>query len=371
VEQAANAAAVQERAMKLLGIEASRGFAALLVVTVHASAMLSGSGYFGALPFGGLFKFGHAGVDFFFVLSGFIITYIHADDIGRPARLGSYARKRFIRIYPTYWAALAVMAALLVVSPTADRTEQQVGTLVTSVFLLPYPIEPILGVAWSLKHEVMFYLLFGLLLLNRRLGLLAMGAWGLLILWNVAVSWATGDTQFHGLLGSLVFRIFNIEFFFGIAVAIAIRRGWISRPRLIAVLGLALFLGVGLYEAFGPKSPVEWPPRHLGYATGAALMLWGVAGAELTGRLSVPRAVAALGAASYSLYLVHVIVLLFVRQAGLFVQPHVQLPTEVWFLIGVVSATSAGLLFCRHVEKPLLHRLSRWRGRGGPVQALP
>ena len=107
--------------MKLLGIEAARGLAALLVVTRHCTQMLSGARYFGALPLGGLFVFGHAGVDFFFVLSGFIIAYIHAGDLGRPERFGGYASKRVIRIYPTYWVALAIMGALLVVAAILHR----------------------------------------------------------------------------------------------------------------------------------------------------------------------------------------------------------------------------------------------------------
>lgn len=357
--------------MKLLGIEAARGLAALLVVTRHCTQMLSGVRYFGALPLGGLFVFGHAGVDFFFVLSGFIIAYIHAGDLGQPNRFRSYASKRFIRIYPTYWVALAIMGALLVVSPTADRTEQQVGTIVTSALLLPWPVEPFLAVAWSLKHEVMFYVLFGLLLLHRRLGLAVLAGWGMITALNIGVSWATGAPLFHGLLNSLVFRIFNIEFFFGMAVAVAIRRRWIHRPHLAAIVGLALFLGVGVYEAWGPKAPIEWPPRHIGYALGAALAIYGLAGAEIIGRLRVPRMMVALGGASYSLYLVHIIVLLCVRQAGVLLKPHLQLAPDVWFLIGVGSCVFAGLMFSRYVEQPLLQWLNRGRQRAVPVQALP
>jgi peptidoglycan/LPS O-acetylase OafA/YrhL len=352
--------------MKLLGIEAARGFAALLVVTVHATSILAGTHY-GALPFGGFFKFGHAGVDFFFVLSGFIIAYIHAGDLGRPERLGSYASKRFIRIYPTYWVALAIMGALLVVSPTAERTEQHVGTVLTSVLLLPWPVEPFLSVAWSLKHEVMFYLLFGLLLLNRRLGLVALAVWGVITALNIGFTWATGSPLFHGLLNSLVFRIFNIEFFCGMAVAVSIRRRWIHWPHLAAIVGLTLFLGVGVYESWGPKFPIEWPPRHIGYAVGAALALYGLAGAEILGRLRPPPTLVALGGASYSLYLIHVIILMFVRQAALLLRPHLQLAPELWFLIGVASSVSGGLMFSRHIEQPLLQRLNRGRRRAAPA----
>jgi exopolysaccharide production protein ExoZ len=357
--------------MKLLGIEASRGFAALLVVTVHASRLLAGPRYAGAVPFGGLFTFGHAGVDFFFVLSGFIITYVHGADVGRPARFETYARKRLTRIYPTYWVALAIMLGLMVVSPTPDGAEHQLGNLVTSILLLPWPTDPLLGVAWSLKHEMLFYLLFGVLVLHRRAGQVVLAAWGALTVLNVACTWASGTPLFHGLWGSLVFRIFNAEFFFGIAVAALVRRGWIRRPWGAAVIGLVLFLGSGLYESFGPLRPIEWPPRHLAYAAGAALMLYGLAGAELGGRLRTPRPLVILGSASYSLYLVHAIVVLFIRQAAHVVQPHLALPAEAWFLIAVVSAVAAGLLFWRYIEQPMLARLQPARRRPVALGAAP
>jgi peptidoglycan/LPS O-acetylase OafA/YrhL len=62
-----------------------------------------------------VFQFGHAGVDLFFVISGFIITYVHYDDIGTPSRLGRYAARRFQRIYPLYWLATLVTLILGVV----------------------------------------------------------------------------------------------------------------------------------------------------------------------------------------------------------------------------------------------------------------
>ena len=88
--------------VRLLSVEAARGAAAVLVLLVHSSAMLAAPKYFGEMPFYGLFKFGHAGVDFFFVLSGFIIFHVHRTDLGNPARLGKYLARRFVRIFPTY-----------------------------------------------------------------------------------------------------------------------------------------------------------------------------------------------------------------------------------------------------------------------------
>jgi peptidoglycan/LPS O-acetylase OafA/YrhL len=347
--------------MKLFGVEAARGFAALLVVTVHASSMLGAAKYFGVLPFAGLFRFGHAGVDFFFVLSGFIIYFVHGGDVGRPERLASYAWKRFVRIYPVYWAVLAIMGALLAYSPTVGRTEQQVGNILTTVFLIPSAIGPFLDVAWSLKHEIIFYLLFGVLFLNRRAGQAVLGAWGLLVAWNIAVTMVTGQPFFDGIAGSIVFRIFNIEFFFGMAVAHAVRAGWIWRPRTLIAVGLVLFIGDGLVESWGPAMPGEWPPRHLVYALGAALTLYGLAAAESVGRLRVPAALVALGTASYSIYLTHVIVVMVLQQMLLRLRPWVWLTGEIWFVIFVAAATFAGMAFCRVVEQPLLRWLRRRR----------
>lgn len=349
--------------MKLLGVESARGFAAVLVVLVHASSMLSAGKYFGHLPFAGIFKFGHAGVDFFFVLSGFIIYYVHAHEIGRPERLASFARKRFQRIFPTYWVVLAIMGALLAVSPTAGRSERELGNLVTSILLLPWPVGPILDVAWSLKHEMIFYALFGLLFINRALGQAALAIWAMLVGANIAWTVGSGTPLFAGVAGDLLFRLFNIEFFVGIGVAHLLLKGRIHWPRACAVSGLALFLGTGLHESWGPALPPEWPPRHICYAIGAGMALYGLAGAELKGGLRVPRGLVALGSASYSIYLVHTIVMMILQQVVLAVRPHVWLTAELWFVIFVVVAIAAGMAFSQAVELPLLQWLRRGRLR--------
>jgi peptidoglycan/LPS O-acetylase OafA/YrhL len=58
------------------------------------------------------FRWGDAGVEFFFVLSGFIIASAHAGDISRPARLIPYLQRRIIRIYPPYWIIFAIVCAM-------------------------------------------------------------------------------------------------------------------------------------------------------------------------------------------------------------------------------------------------------------------
>jgi len=81
--------------------------ASLLVVLFHMAGVMGLHKYFG-VKFGEIFGFGDAGVEFFFVLSGFITTWVHTPDLGRPAKLVPYLRKRVVRIYPAYSIIFAV-----------------------------------------------------------------------------------------------------------------------------------------------------------------------------------------------------------------------------------------------------------------------
>jgi len=97
------------RGEKLVNVEAGRGFAAVLVVLFHVTKYYFATPkYWAGSALNGLFLFGHAGVEFFFVLSGFIMVWVHRQDVGKPSRVGAFAWKRFQRIYPFFWLILAV-----------------------------------------------------------------------------------------------------------------------------------------------------------------------------------------------------------------------------------------------------------------------
>src|SRR5579864_9480491 len=99
----------------LQSVRAFRGAAALLVLFFHASSV---STFFLHSDFWSwLFFFGYSGVDFFFVLSGFIIFLTHRADIGRSERLNAYLTKRFIRIYPVYWTVALVLVPVYFGTP--------------------------------------------------------------------------------------------------------------------------------------------------------------------------------------------------------------------------------------------------------------
>lgn len=99
---------------KLNSLQAYRGIAAVLVLLLHASKV----GYlkFNYAFLGYKFAFGYSGVDFFFVLSGFIIMQMHHQDLGQPARWRAYAIKRIIRVFPIYWLVMLIIIPVYLVN---------------------------------------------------------------------------------------------------------------------------------------------------------------------------------------------------------------------------------------------------------------
>lgn len=159
----------QARPAALPGLQLGRALAALLVVLFHAELLFEH--YFGAAPFGRPFALGHAGVDFFFVLSGFILMWVHGRDIGPPGQLAPFARRRLRRVMLPYWVVLALILPVYWLVPGFGQGfEREPTAILAAITLFPDPRGYTLAVAWTLTHELIFYALFGLLIAAPRLG---------------------------------------------------------------------------------------------------------------------------------------------------------------------------------------------------------
>ncbi len=231
--------ASHEGRIKLESIEAGRGLAAIAVVLYHASRHVNAA--YGAPLLASTFQFGHAGVDFFFVISGFIILFVHYGDVGQPARLNHYLERRFTRVLPTYWVALGLTVLL---SLAGGHALPRFVDAVWSVFLLPSHREPILGIAWTLQYEIAFYAVFAVLIANRFVGLAIMAAWFLAVAAILAVLGWTPSFIPQSLCGA-----FSLEVFLGMAAAWWLRNRRVPNHVLLMTIRILSFALV----AFAPK----------------------------------------------------------------------------------------------------------------------
>jgi len=336
-------------------IQYLRGIAALMVVALHVQAQQL---RLGAEPLD-LWVLG-AGVDIFFVISGFIMWVTTATRPERTAR--EFMRDRLIRIVPLYWVVTATMLAILLVYPQAGQTAIVTGPHVAASFLFVPALNPASGEytpllipGWSLNYEMVFYLIFALAMLVARGSLrtravLLIGSFMTLVLAGALFS-PSGIAGFY--TSNIV-----VNFVLGIALGIAYLQEIAPRTNrwwwLIAAAALLLIaIGIGMIDQGG---------RVLIAAAAAALVF---------GAVHLPAArpnpvLLSLGDWSYSLYLIHPIVLSAACQ--LWLLSRTTLPISLFTAGSVLLCIAAAAVSFRLIERPITAAL---KSRLGQRRQLP
>ncbi|BEP13590.1 acyltransferase [Acidothermaceae bacterium B102] len=353
------------RASRLDSLTGLRAFAALAVFLTHvaavADARTQGSVHVLTRP-------GYVGVSFFFVLSGFVLTWSR-----RPGdRASSFYRRRVSRIYPVYivtWVAAGVLAVVGVL-PKSGHVGSALGAVLLQAWIPKENVYYALnGVAWSLSAEAFFYLTFPLYA-DRLKGCgraVRRGIFVAAVLVLVALA-VVGQSripaaQYTGTqaAGFWLWLIYNcplvrvLEFVMGVILALEVRDG-LSVPCLPAwaFASFAALLAAGEWPNAFSRSCYTLVP-FLGLIAAAATRdNRGLRSFFSTG------AVVRLGEWSFSFYMVHQ---LLTHAVSDHYRAHgwVALPVAVGLLVSSVAA-AAGLFYV--VERPWDRRL-----RGG--QAPP
>ncbi|MBX9624288.1 MAG: acyltransferase [Gemmataceae bacterium] len=352
--------------MRFENVQALRGAACLAVVAYHAAEAEAGYGL-GFNPLKPARWFGYAGVDLFFVLSGFIIAATARADLGRPARLPRFLFRRVWRIYPPYWAALAVAVGVsAAVVPAPVVRDGLAPELAEAALLLPRAENcRFLPVAWTLSYELAFYLAFaGLFLAPRRAAGPVLMLWAAGVFAAAVAGWHSGNR-----FTRLATEPFVLEFLAGCGLA------WV--PVTLgrrAAAGLVL-LAVGWAAAgsawfFRPDPtwlPVHHGPRVLVFGLAAALLVLAAAGRERAGGRVRRGWLTHAGDASYSIYLLHVpglIVTLYLTTVVGW--DHKKAAHLGWVAVMLAGGILPGLVFHRLVERPLLN-LAKRKPRPAPA----
>jgi peptidoglycan/LPS O-acetylase OafA/YrhL len=324
-------------------VEAARGLAAAAVVVFHANAAVTrqtGQGWPWLNPL-------EHGVDFFFVLSGFIIFHVHRADMGNPAAAATYVWKRITRLFPILWLVVLSYAF-------ANWLQGEVipwSSLGTSLLLYPSAAEPAPMILWTLRHELLFYAAFLVLIVSRRAGTILLSIWTLAVLIQLLIGIPSS-----GILAFLL-SSYQLDFMLGIGVAYFLKD---KPPTVVPLLmGAALvILALWLTKAMGLVRTGFDDYTSPGATTGVvmlglafAVLLYGLLRAEAS--IAVPRSLLALGAASYAIYLIHTPANSVAQHLARF------LPMPLALACIVAIGIAAGMLLHLKVEVPISRRLRR------------
>ncbi len=319
----------------LNGIQVARGVAAIFVVMYHASVW---SHVYYDTVFNRFFNFGYIGVDFFFVLSGFIIFYIHKRDSTGFETWKKYFLKRIIRIYPPF---LPISLLLLFVSlnwPDFAKGGREIGIL-SSIFLLPGKEFPALEVAWTLTHEMLFYLFFSFYFFFRKIFPLLSALWMLLICANLF-------NEANNYLIEFFLNPHNIEFFFGIMVAIiAEKYGKYNKTLfVIGIILLVLFI-LDLYLNASSSLMIKDSVESIYLGITFSFILYGIYGFDRSHAIVYPSVFIFLGSASYSVYLIHYPLVSVLNRISSFIYPQIIPYNHLIFFSIILLCILGGCLY--------------------------
>lgn len=292
-------------------LDGLRAASVTIVVLGHSLAYLHGDA--NRFPYLQLSELGQSGVDVFFVISGFLITYLllKESDATGTIRLRHFYFRRFFRIFPPFYAYLAVVGILWAAGTARQDVRAFLSAATYTWNYAPHPGSWLLAHTWSLSLEEQFYLLWPpcLVWLGRKRG--AYAALGVIVLspavrllsYVVLPSMRGNEwTMLHTRLDTIMFGCAMALLWKDARFHRAVER--ILRPDLLA-LAVAYILVASPLLTAGFQARYEWP---LGYTLRALLIsfvLLYVVKRPLSapGRVLNYGPICHLGVISYSLYL--------------------------------------------------------------------
>lgn len=350
---------------RLDGVQILRGVAATAVAWHHALETSQGIGY-AAPPPNWLVLLGAAGVDVFFVISGFIMVFICArrgDAAQRGASL-HFLVNRARRIYPLYWVCCAAFLGAMALGFLGQK---RLGASDIFASLLLWPSDArIVGISWTLSYEVYFYLVFAACLMarNLRLAVYASSAViaGMIVLGRISL----GQDAF---LSSPI----TLEFVFGMMVGLAFSRGRLQvtagMAQAAAIAALIGFVAASIFFYSGTTHRLPDSVRFLAWGVPSILLLVAGLGAREAAGYSVVRQVfVGIGDASYAVYLFHPIVLIIYAKAFEVLPALVTLSQWVWVPVATMACIVAGWICHVLIEKPIMAQFAT-RTRRRPAVA--
>ena len=297
-------------------IQALRGIAILYIVLYHAGNIFNFQ----------IFSKGSTGIAVFFVISGFTISYQYAQKKNRGiSEALLFTKKRIARIYFPYLLPFAIMLLLFFITGKGPEYARDFSNIVRNIFLVQPPTQSIHPYAWFLTYIVYFYATFGILVIIFRLNAFT---YSLLMILPYLLSHMLG---MHVTQDTIPFTFDNFYFASGVLISVFFNRKEIRFKNQYALLALIFFLVVPFLES----------SEFLFLA--ATVLLFFIYSKSTLSLAFLNK----MGDASYSIYLIHAVVLSILKNViddrGIFT-----------FLIFLVGCIGAGFLYYVFIEQPIV-----------------
>jgi peptidoglycan/LPS O-acetylase OafA/YrhL len=359
---------------KINSIQYLRAFAAILVVYTHSLSFINGGGdsYQGNFFF--LKKFGAIGVDLFFVISGFIISYVSYKLNGKREFL-EFLKKRFLRVNPTYYiASLFALILRFISKPDSSFPSSEVIKSFTIIPIIdhgPFSWKPMLPVGWTLAFEWLFYLLFALLILlsvRKKFVAVILIIGGLTFLGYIL---PLDNIQYKFITSPIIW-----EFGMGVLIYLVYSRwgNYINKQIGIGMLvcGGLLYIaiilkGYGVYseahantEAQANYNSLFYWYRTILWGFPSAMIVFGCIfwekGEEFKSFFS-NKTILLLGDASFAIYLVHTLVISFINK---FIKYLDFIPADVLVIVAVIIGIVTGVFYYLFIESKMTKFFSKY-----------
>jgi len=344
----------------LTNLQALRGIAALMVCSYHFSYLIQA-------PWGAIvFSHGWLGVQIFFIISGFIMVHTTAKiktDHVKGAR--TFIINRIIRVVPIYY-----LCTFLMIAPNLNDgylIEHGRRLICSLLFISPMNASigpeygmPSLVPGWSLNYEMLFYALFAISILTRNLKytflysvfIAAIFVIPLLTTGKFPASYQTYVPYHFNYLNVLTNPVL-VHFLFGITLGLVMPK--ISTTRNVKVI--AMILATILFLAY--ITGLAGIPFHIwndllycGLLVFAFLLNdYGNNG------IRFKPVMVKIGDMSYSIYLLHTIVIIYLKIAMHKIGIGGLIPTTGFFLFAILVVIAVSYIFYLFVEKKLTQYL--------------
>jgi len=334
-----------------------RAFAAIFVIITHSGMTIPGYN---------IGDLGVIGVDLFFVLSGFLMTYTFKE-----SRVGlSFLKSRVLRIYPIY---LAISAPMILVSFMKWDDSSKLSNLFHNITLIPAlhtSYDRSNYVNWTLMYEMYFYVFFAIasFLFKKKIkSSLACSAIIVLLMFIVKTRFEIGysgwfDTSAINILGNTIV----LDFVVGSLWGCVYNKITFQTPKLMAYAMSTFIIAMSLFLIrHNMKGGIDYQSSLFLNSSIPSFFVVFIISLTHSGKSKIEKGLIYLGGASYSMYLSHLYIFLLANTehaSNLLKTVITKLHIENTYFLSVflmLVAISAGIAAHELIEKPLNNKLMK------------